>query len=147
MQKNNIFTKILAVAGALLVWLTILSPLLFGLANVIFNKGVFHLDYLMPAEFFPVALLGGIFLVWAAIVAHTRRGLVGWGLAVAVLSLVGGQALAVVSGLASGATDPASFWGAVVIATLIIYMLALLVIGIGSLRLLGDLSKSSREPT
>lgn len=147
MQKKSVFSLILAASGALLVWLTILSPLLFGLANVIFNKGIFRLDSLMPAEFFPIALLGGILLVWAAVLAHKNRGWVGWGLAVAVLSLVGGQALAVVSGLASGKTDPASFWGAVVIATLIIYILALLVMGIGSLRLMGDLFKDSRQQT
>lgn len=145
MPKKTGFLLFLAATGALLVWLTLLSPILLGLANVIIKKSIFRLDYLMPAEFFPVALVGGILLLGSAFAARVRRGLIGWTLAAAVFSLIGGQALAVISGLASGETEPASFWGAVVVASLVIYNLALLGLGIGGIRLANDLSKNKAQ--
>jgi hypothetical protein len=54
--------------------------------------------------------------------------------------------LAVVTGLASGETEPAGWWWALVLASLIVYSLALVVIGVGGLLLLRDLWKTARSP-
>ena len=62
----------------------------------------------MPAELFPVVLVGGGLLVWAAIRAGLRRGIIGWGLAAAVGFLIVSMALAMVTGLASGETGRAA---------------------------------------
>lgn len=115
MEKKVVLTKILAIVGTALVWFPILAPVL--LSVIVFpRRRVFHLDYLMPAELFPVALAGGGLLLWAALRARSRRGLVGWGLGLAAGMLVGGQGLAVVTGLASGEREPAGVWWALVIA-------------------------------
>jgi hypothetical protein len=144
MAKKDAFTKILAIAGTALVWLPILAPILFT-AVFLLARHFFRFDYLMPAELFPVALTGGGLLFWAAIRARSRWGPVGWGLGVAGLCLIGGQALAVVTGLASGETEPGGWESALVLASLFIYTLALVAIGVGGVLLLRDVFKPSRD--
>jgi hypothetical protein len=149
MEKKSVLTRILTIAGTALVWFPILAPVLLSVA-VIVRERMFRFDYLMPAELFPATLVGGCLLVWAALRARSRRGFVGWGLGVAVGSSVGGQMLAVVTGLASGETEPAGWWWARVLALLGVYSLALVVIGVGGLLLLRDLfrpPRSSGRPT
>jgi len=143
MEKNSVFTKILAITGTVLVWFPILAPVLFSIVSVI-GDGIFRFDYLMPAELFPAALAGGGLLIWAAIRAHSRQRLIGWGLGIAAGLLVGGQALAVVTGLASGETEPGGWWWLLVLASLVIYSLAVVDMGVGGVLLLRDLFKPPR---
>ncbi len=138
MEKKDILTKILTIAGTALVWLPIFLPVLFSLLRWI-QAGKFQLDYLMPAELFPIAFSGAGLLLWAALRARSNRRLIGWGLVIAAGLLIGGQILAVVTGLASGETEPGGWQWALVLATLLIYSLALVVIGIGGVRLLSSL--------
>ncbi|HSQ18022.1 MAG TPA: hypothetical protein VLM83_10005, partial [Anaerolineales bacterium] len=73
MKTTNTLTKVLAISGTLLVWLTVLSPFLLWLSFSAW-RGSFstrYFDYLLPAELFLVALVGGLLLVWAAL--RTRR--------------------------------------------------------------------------
>ena len=146
MEKKGVLTKILAIVGTMLVWFPILAPVLLSVA-VIIQERMFRFDYLMPAELFPATLVGGGLLIWAALRARSRRRLIGWGLGIAVGLLVGGQVLAVVTGLASGEAEPAGWWWALVLASIVIYTLALVVIGVGGVLVLRDLFKPSRLPT
>jgi len=130
MKKKDLPTKILAVAGTVLAWLPILAPVLLS-ALVIIQERIFLFDYLMPAELFPLALLGGGLLVWAALRARSRLAPIAWGLALSVGLLVGSQLLAVVTGLASGETEPAGFWWILVLAMIAAYSLALILVGVG----------------
>lgn len=138
LEKKDPLTKILAVVGAGLVWIPILAPIMFTLVRFVEN-GLFRFDYLMPAELFPLALAGGALLLWAAFRARSRRGLIGASLGAAAGLLVGGQALAVVTGLASGETEPAGWPWALVLASLGAYGLALIVCGVGGVGLARDL--------
>ena len=146
MEKKGVFTKILAIVGTVLVWFPMLAPILLSVAALITER-VFRFDYLMPAELFPVALVGGGLLLWAALRARSRRGLIGWSLGLAAGLLVGGQVLAVVTGLASGESEPAGWWWALLLASLVGYSLALVVIGVGGVLLLRDLFKPPQPPT
>lgn len=146
MDKKCVFTKILATVGMALVWFPILAPVLLSVA-VIIKERIFRFDYLMSAELFPATLVGGGLLVWAALRARSHRRLIGWGLSIAVGSLVGGQVLAIVTGLASGETEPAGWWWALVLASIVVYSLALVVIGVGGVLLLNDLFKPPQSPT
>lgn len=137
MPKTGLLTRNLAVAGTLLVWFPILAPLFFGVLFLL-RRGFFRIDYLMPAELFLVALAGGGLLLWAAIRARSRRGLIAGGLAAALVLLVGSQILAVVTGLASGETEPAGLPWALVVGALALYILALVVTGVGGALLIGD---------
>lgn len=102
-ENRKIITGLLAAGGSTLVLLPILAPVFFSLVKLT-QGGPFMLDYLMPAELFPVAILGGVMLIWAAARARSKRVIIGWSSAIAIISLIGGQLIAVITGLASGAT-------------------------------------------
>jgi hypothetical protein len=138
MEKKGTLSRILAIAGTALVWLPILAPILFSVIAFV-EMRVFRFDYLMPAELFLVALAGGGLLLWAALRARSHRRLIGWGLGAAAGLLVGGQALATVTGLASGEIEPAGWPLILVLMTLAGYCLALVAIGVGGVMLLRDL--------
>jgi hypothetical protein len=144
MEKKGAFTKILTIAGTALVWFPILAPILFS-AVVLIRERIFQFDYLMPAELFPAVLVGGGLLVWAALRARSRRGIIGWGLVAAAVLLMGGQALAVATGLASGETGRESVWFTIVLAAMAVYSAAVVVTGVGGVLLLRDLFKPDRN--
>ena len=137
MNKTGVLTKTLAVAGALLVWFPIVATVMISVGGWLGGR-VFRFDYLMPAELAAAAFLGGGLLLWAALRARSRRGLIGWGLGIMLTLLVGGQALAVVTGLASGAIEPAGWAWAVVVASLAAYTLAIVEIGAAGVLLVRD---------
>jgi hypothetical protein len=141
MIRKDGLTKLLALAGTLLVWFPILTPFLLSL-TVLVRARMLRLDWLMPAELFPAALLGGGMLLYAAARARSRLRAIGWRLGLAIGLLVGSQVLADVSGLASGRTSPASLWGVLVVACLAGYALAVVAMGVGGIRLLRDLFTS-----
>jgi len=146
MEKKGVLTKILAIVGTVLVWFPILAPIVIS-AVVTTRSHRFRFDYLMPAELFPFALVGAGLLIWAALRARSRRGLIGWGFGIAVALLVIGQVLAVVTGLASGETEPVGWPWAVVLTSLVVYSLAIVVTGVGGILLLRDLFKAARLST
>ena len=143
MEKRGVFTKILAILGTALVWFPLLAPVLIGVVFFI-NTRTLRFDFLMPVELFMVALIGGGLLIWAALRARSHWRLIGWGLGIAAGLLVGSQALAELTGLASGEIEPAGWVGALVLASLVVYSLAIVAIGIGGLLLLRDLFKPPR---
>lgn len=146
MEKKGALTKFPAIVGTMLMWFPILAPVILSVA-VFINAQIFRFDYLMPAELFPASLIGGGSLVWAALQARSRRRLIGWGLGIAVVLLVGGQVLAVVTGLASGNAEPTGWACTLVLVSLVVYSLALVATGVGGVLLLRDLFKPSRLPT
>jgi hypothetical protein len=146
MEKKGTLTKILAVAGTALVWLPILAPIFFS-TIVFMQERIFRFDYLMPAELGLFAFGGGILLLVAAIRARSHIKLIGWGLGIAFVMVVGGQALAVVTGLADGSTEIGGWQWALVLGSLILYTLAIIGVGIGGILLLRDLFKSHQLPT
>ena len=135
MAKKGVLTKILAVVGMVLVWFPIMATIVISVAGSIGDR-VFRFDYLMPAELFPAAFIGGGLLMWAALRARLRRKLIGWSLGIAVGLPAGGQALAVATGLASGETNPAR---ALVVVSIAVYVLVLVEIGTAGVLLSRDL--------
>ncbi len=135
MNNRGTFGKILATAGTILVWLPILAPTLMTIIRLL-QQGGFNFDYLMPAELFLLALVGGGSLILVARRSGLRWRLVGWGLGIAAGMLGAGQLVAIVTGLASGEAQAAGWPLALVRATIYIYILALVVTGIGAILLL-----------
>ena len=138
MRNRGALTTVLAAAGTALVWFPILATGLTAAGRIGAGR-LLRVDYLMPADLFPAVLAGGGLLLWAAWRAHSRRGLIGWGLVVAAGALIAAMALAVVSGLASGLTAPAGIWWTLTIALLAVYTIAIPVMGIAGILLLRDL--------
>jgi hypothetical protein len=144
MGNKGVFTKMLAIVGAILVWFPILAPVLLLMAGLI-GEGVFRFDYLIPAELFPFALLGGLMMLWASLRAKVHLKLIAWGLGAAVVLLGGSQGLAVVTGLANGTTTPGGWAWALVLAALIGFIIALVAVGIGGVLLLRDVYKRAPQ--
>ena len=145
-DRMGILTKVLAIFGSILVWFPILATVVISLVSSI-ESHVFRFDYLRPAELSPIAFVGGGLLIWAALRARSRRGYIGWGLGIAAGALIGGMVLAVLTGLASGETEPVGWWWALVLASIVIYSLAVVLIGVGGLLLLRDLLKTPQLPS
>jgi hypothetical protein len=136
--RKDRFTKILTFSGTFLVILPILAPVVFALLFLL-RSGRFHFDYLMPAELFPMVLVGGILLIWAALRARSHLKLIGWSFGLMFAFLFGGQLIAVVSGLASGQTEITSPWWGVVLAALGGYCFLVILMAIGGMLLLREL--------
>ncbi|MEW6182515.1 MAG: hypothetical protein AB1500_04965 [Bacillota bacterium] len=124
----NTFARILALLGTAAVWLPVAAMLATSVPGSL-RTGTFRIDYLMPAELFPLALVGGVLLILAAVIARSHKRLIGWGFGLAVGALVAGQALAVATGLASGETEPVGFPWALVVGSLALYTVGLVVLG------------------
>lgn len=138
MHKTGRATQLLATVGAALAWFPIAATVILSAIGSIVSRR-FLFDYLMPAELFPAALLGGILLVWAALRARSRVRPIGLSLALAVGFLLAIQGLAVATGLASGRTEPAGWPLAVVITALVAFILALLALAVAGTLLAREL--------
>ena len=134
MDRKDVLTRILAILGTVLVWTPILFTVLTSIVGTISSR-VFRFDYLMPAELFPIAFVGALLLLWAARRAKSHQKLIGWGLGGSVAFLAGGQLYAVITGLASGVTEPAGCVWAVALASIVLYSLALVMTGIAGMSL------------
>lgn len=127
-EKKDVLTKILAIVGTVLVWLPIAAPLLFGLLHSL-RSGRVLIDYLMPAELFPVVLLGSSLLLWAALRVRAYHKLIGWALGIGIAALVGSQWLAEVTGLASGDIEQTGWQFVLVFSIFSLYDLCVVIIG------------------
>jgi len=137
-MNKNLFAKILAILGTALVWLPLLAPVVLAFAAW-GTRHRFLFDYLMPAELFPFALAGALLLIWAAWQTRSRLRLIAWGTVGAAAFFFGMQALAVVTGLASGASEPTGWRWMLVMAALAVFWAALNIVGVGGILLLRGL--------
>jgi hypothetical protein len=144
MANTNVLTKVLAVIGTVFAWLPILATIVTG---AIFSlvRGEFLVDYLMPAELFPAVLTGGALLLWAALRARSRRALIGASLGAAIVLLFGMQAIAEVTGLASGRVEPVGWPWWLVTATLALYTVSVVALGVAGILLLRDLYRRREQ--
>lgn len=138
MKNKSVFTRVLAIAGTAFVWLPILFTILTGIAGSL-SEGKLLVDYLLPAELFPSVLIGGLLLLlWAAIRIRSRLKMIVWGLGLMAASLGGGMLYAVVSGLASGQTEPVGFNVILLNFLIVIYILTVIEVGIVGILLIKD---------
>ncbi len=145
MGDRGTATRILAIFGTVLVWLPVLAPIVLAFV-ALFRVGRFLFDYLMPAELFAIVLLGGALLIGSAVRAQSRRALIIWSLVIATVLLFGSQALAVETGLASGAREPTGIWYVLVLSGIIAMNLAVAAMGVGGVLLVRDLFSPYQQP-
>lgn len=115
----------IAITGDVLVWLPLAAPCAFWAIRAVSGR-VPVFDYLMPAELFPVAFLGGALLLLAALMAKVYRAAIAWSIGAAIVGLVGSQALALATGERAATGWP--WWS--VLALLGLYCLALVALGV-----------------
>lgn len=136
--KKNTFTKVLAVVGTALVWFPVVFTLAIAAISSIPDR-VLRFDYLLPAELFPVVLVGSLLLLWAALRARSHQKIIALGLGAMLVFLIGGQAIAVFTDLASGAAEATGWPWALVLASLVLYSLALMATGVAGVMLVKKL--------
>lgn len=139
-EKKSNLTKVLAILGTVLVFLPLLMPVLLSILGVI-SSGEFNFDFLMPAELFPVALAGGIQLIWASIRARKQRVLICVGFVAAVLLLIAGQEYAAAYGMTTGVAEPSPLSMSLVMGSIAGYSSGLVASGVGGILLLRNLFK------
>jgi len=138
MSRSDGVTKAMAVIGTVLTWIPLAFAILLSLGASLSDRG-FRFDWLLPAELFPLVLAGGLLLLWAAARAHRLLRPIAVTLVVLVAVLVGGQALAVASGLADGRLQTSGWQWTTVVASIALYTLGVIVLGVLGLRLARDL--------
>ncbi len=137
-KQRTALSKIFSVSGALLLWVPILFMFATGIYASIATKSLLF-DYLALAELFPVVALGLLLLVLGSALSHHYAKWFGWGAALALILLAGGQLLSSSSGLSSGTLAESGTVLAVVITTVALFdliVVALAVLGIFLLRAL-----------
>jgi hypothetical protein len=139
MKSKARITKILAIAGFVLVWFIVLSPLVLGIISLV-RGGGFRFDYLMPAELSMVALVGGLLILWASLRSRSVVKWVHWAFAIAFVALLVAVVLAKVTGLADGKAGSEG-WQPVAFGLIAIYDLGLVALGMGAWNLVRDLIK------
>jgi hypothetical protein len=138
LAEKNKLSMILALTGTVLVWFPIAFTLLASFTGFI-RSGQAHLDYLMPAEMFPVALIGALLLLWAAIRSKIYKRMAGTGLGLFVAFPVLGSVVAVASGLASGRTEMGGIEWAFVLLFIALFAGAQILLGITGILLIKKL--------
>lgn len=134
MDKKPILTKILAIAGTVLLWFPILAMVVSFFGHFI-RSGRFLGDYLLPAELFLVVAAGAALLLWAALRAKTLVKPIMWGMIAGSILLVGGQLIAMLTGLASGEREAVGFPWILVLGAILLYDLVVLFLAIIGIRL------------
>lgn len=140
MTTGNRFLRVLTITGTFLAAFTILAPLLLAVSHWVSARR-WLLDYLMPAELFPVYALGALLLIIAALGARAKRIWILGSAAAAVAFFFGMQSIAVLTGMASGRMSAAGWEHRAVIAALAGYVLCVLLGVLGGLALLAELGR------
>lgn len=126
------WARVLSVAGVVLVGIPLAIPLATSVAALIARAG-FHLDVLAVGEFVVVAAVGGVLVFAAALILRARRMLAGVLLAAMLLSFLGVDLLALLTGLATGEAE-AGGWRLIVVlgcyALYVVSVVGLFVAGI-----------------
>lgn len=139
-NEKGTFTKILAAAGTLLVWIPIGFTVLTSAVGTVLT-GSFRFDYLMPAELFLFALAGMVLLICSALRSGLRRKLIVSSSVLAAFFLAACMAVAAVTGMASGRTEAAGLPLFMTMLMLGLYSVSLIIIGTGGALLWKDLFK------
>lgn len=132
MEKKDTLSKLLAVIGTILVWLPIAAPFFFGFMSL-FRDGIYRFDFLMPAEFGILALVGGALLLWGAFRIRSQIRTVAWGLGVEIVAMV---VLFII-----GDVEPGSLEMIFAFALLAAHSLGIILTGIGGIFLWRDVLK------
>ena len=135
--KTSIY-QVITILGCILVLLPVLAPVVFAVLSFA-SRGQFLFDYLMPAELFPLVFAGMILIAITSLRTRQRRKLIFGTILMMVITLFGGQALAMATGLTSGETEPVGWPWALVLGAIIGYGQLVAVHGIGGILLVKDL--------
>ena len=138
MIKLDKVALVCAVIGTILVWLPILIMLITSIIGSI-SAQMFLMDYLLPAEFFFVELIGWVLLVAASLMTQVMKIPV---LITAILTpaaLIIAMLVASLSGLMSGAIEAEGFIWMLILGMIGVYDILVAVMGVLGIKLIVDI--------
>ena len=130
--------------GVFLIFFPLAAPIILGGIYFVQN-GHFMVDYLMPAELFPAGLVGALLLLLVAWGTKTKFRIILWIFLVGILLLVGSQAYAVVSGLASGEAPFSGLNQAIVLGMLALFVVCQFVLGVLGIQMFVELRQKDKS--
>ena len=136
--KLDKVAMVCAVIGTILVWLPILIMLITSIIGSI-SAQMFLMDYLLPAEFFFVELIGWVLLVAASLMTQVMKIPV---LITAILTpaaLIIAMLVASLSGLTSGAIEAEGFIWMLILGMIGVYDVLVAVMGVLGIKLIVDI--------
>lgn len=142
MHRRNSITKNLAVAGSVFVWLPIAIAVVMSILGSV-TDGRFRFYFLLPAELFPVELIGGGLVLWSAQRAGLHQKLASRSAISAIYLLLNGLGVAVATGITAGKVAAAGWVWALIIALVGAYSLAVMAMGFAGILIIRDLSQCS----
>lgn len=140
MNNKTFWLRVMTVAGVMIVWSPLVLMLLTGIPRL-FRSGMLQFDYLLPAELFPLLLIGGLLLLAVSLSQKLERRLVGLGMLIPVASLLLLILFANVSGMDKSPTSPTGFQMAMIAFFMIAYTAGVGLLGVGGLRLHKQISR------
>lgn len=144
MKTHGIVLKSMAIAGTTLLALPVIAPLVLALVSL-FTGGGLRIDWLMPAELFPMVAVGILLLLAAAWASRTRQWWFAGGVIAMLVTLFGGQGIAMVTGLADGSREPTGWPWMLVTGMIGLYALLVAWMAIEGGLLTRDLFRHSDE--
>jgi hypothetical protein len=129
MSNRTVLSKILVIAGTLLVLAPILFMLITSISRI-FSRQPFQIDYFIPMELFYVNFPGALLLFWASWRMRTFRTWTSVLLGAVVVFLLGTFAFVTLTGLASGDVEPTGWLLFIGDTLMILYSLSYLLMGI-----------------
>lgn len=145
MKTKIIWAKILTIGGIILVALPILAPIVFGLISLA-GTGQFRFDYLMPAEYFPIVLIGAVLLLLAAIQAKKQVKLIAWLFGGVLISLTLLMIVPIATGAANDINGPTGIVLVALQTVLVLFWLAVIALLTGGIFLVVELfTKKAKE--
>lgn len=138
--KKGPLTKILAIAGTLLVCFAIVTPIL-TFADVLAADRVGQFDYLTSVGLFPFAVVGALLLVLSEMQSSLRAEISRTGFSLVIITQV--LRLGLSRGVAAGVIELAGLWWALAFMLYAVYFLALVALGVCGVLLLRESFKGS----
>lgn len=146
MGKRDSFTKTLAIAGIVLLLAPVLAPVVFSLGTFGSPRG-YTIDYLMPFEFYPVALVGMILVLWASLRGRLHRMGVGISIGLMIGGVVLGAVAANLTGIANSVETLEAWRYGVVIAIGALSLIGQIALAWFGIRMLLDMSAHAKSMT
>ena len=135
MNTRMLAAKITAIAGSVLLLFPVAFMLVISIPGSIM-RGSFIMDFLIPAELGLFVLIGALLLLAGAILGKRQVKLVALGIGLLALTIVGGQLLAMASGLATSTdAEPEGLAFLVIIGSIILYDIFMVLLSIVGVRL------------
>jgi hypothetical protein len=144
MNTKILLTKMLAITGTVLDWLPIIGTIVLSAVSTI-GSGIFLFDFLMPAEFFPLAIGGSLLLLWAGLRAKRLARPISWALDGVIGFFVLSQAVAILTGLSSGAVVNGGWQENLANGLLAGYVLSVIAMGVLGIRLVVSLFEPVKQ--